>query len=136
MERQITVYHGTSSLAAESICAHGVLVERSCGGYFGVAFYVTEDRELAQSNYADWCDEDDGLPAVLRFEMTLTDGCLDLSNPEHWDRWIASGLANRINEPRIAELARAAGIAAVWDENSVGGWAVYDPSILTLKEDK
>ena len=123
------VYHGTSVSSKASILARGIDMRCAQGGYFGRAFYVTEDRQLALRTYAEFEHTEE--PAVVELELTLTNGCLDLRRTLDWERWVQSGLADRCSLPDLPARATRAGVDAVWD-NSVDGWAIYNPDVLRI----
>jgi hypothetical protein len=54
------LWHGGSQAAAEDIVENGIDMSQSSGGYFGYAFYVADEEDLARSNYADFCGEEEG----------------------------------------------------------------------------
>jgi hypothetical protein len=124
----VRVYHGTSVEYAEDIAENGVDIARSHHGYFGQAFYVAEDRELAVSNYAEFSDSD-GPGAVLEFEIAEGAKILDLRNAHDSEVYRASGLAEMIGRDDFALNARRKGIDGIYDR-SVGGLAIYNPKVL------
>jgi hypothetical protein len=79
----LNVYHGTDFESAKDIKKNGLNIDKCERGYFGKAFYVTTDKELAKSNYADFSDDEGGV--VLEFEMNPKNKILDLRNSEDWD---------------------------------------------------
>ena len=123
------VWHGTDLDAATDILAFGVRMEASGQGYFGRAFYVADDREIAIENYANFSGEEAG--AVLR--LIIADGAniLDLRNPIDAEAWKA--FEKEIGNPEFDRIARRAGIAGVYDR-SMGGLAFYDPRMITPLE--
>jgi len=125
------VYHGTSADGAAKIRAHGIDITASTGGYFGVAFYVAENRDDVKA-LAQLGDDETGTFVILEFEFNDADqGALDLCGSEaDWNRWLP--ISKEISWPDIAARAARRGIRAVRDINSMGGWAVYDPSLLAL----
>lgn len=122
------VFHGTSGEFAQDILENGVNMGSSGMGYFGEAFYVADDRELARSNYAEFSD-DEGPGAVLG--MTIREGAriLDLRNAEDAQAWDTSGLGARTGQRGFARLARQAKVDGVYDR-SVGGLAIYNAQVL------
>jgi hypothetical protein len=122
------VFHGCSRESALDILEHGVLMDRSSKGYFGQAYYLAEDEDLALSNYAAMEDEGEG-SAVLRHEIVEGARILDLRNGEDYAEWQATGLADRVGVDGFAALARRKGVAGVYDR-SVGGLAIFDPRAL------
>ena len=123
------VWHGTDMGAATDILACGVRMEASGQGYFGRAFYVTDDRDIAIENYANFSGEEAG--AVLR--LIIADGAniLDLRNPIDAKAW--KSVEREIGNPDFDRIARRAGIAGVYDR-SMGGLAIYDPRMITPLE--
>lgn len=120
------VFHGTSRKFAEDIERNGIDIGLCGKGYFGLAFYVAEEKKLALSNYADFSD-DEG--AVLSFQLSQDARILDLRNPEDSEVWMNSNLAKLISSDRMPFLARELGIDGVYDR-SVGGLAIYNPKIM------
>ena len=120
------VWHGASQADAEAIMQDGIDVSRSSGGYFGHAFYVADEEDLARSNYADFSD-DEG--AVLEF--CIEDGAriLDMRNADDAEAWSRSGLSQWMGNPVLPEKARKLGIQGVYDR-SVGGLAIFDVAAL------
>ncbi len=123
-----TVYHGSSMEGAEDILENGIDVGRG-DGYFGRAFYVAEEEELARSNYADFSGCDDG-GAVVAFNVAEGARILDLRNAEDDDEWMRSGLPGLLGNRSFDAEARRRGIDGVYDR-SVGGLAIYNPRILS-----
>lgn len=123
-----TVYHGTSMEDGEAIMANGIDV-RHGDGYFGRAFYVAEERELAASNYAEFSGDEDG-GAIL--EVMIEEGAriLDLRNEEDSTTWINSGLVELLGTPDFDQKARRKGIDGIYDR-SVGGLAIYNASVVS-----
>lgn len=124
--RGASVWHGTSVEAAKSIQKDGVSVDLSMG-YFGQAFYVADNRDLAKSNYADM--EDDG--AIVELRLSKTARILDLRRGEDVDRWQATGMGNKIHLPDFAARMRGLGIDGIYD-NSVGGLAIYNSKAIEV----
>lgn len=124
------VYHGTSAESARDIRSRGVRMEACHGGYFGRAFYVTDDESLAKSNYADFADVPCGEVVAFRMRETGRYRILDLSDPADWDLYVP--ISNLVSRPEFCEIALSRGIGAVLDRNSVGGWAVFTPDLLEV----
>lgn len=131
----IQVWHGTSEVAAREIVNTGIDMAASSGGYFGHAFYVADEEQLAWSNYADFADEEgiDVPGAVVSFTIVEGASILDLRNPIDWQAWQASGLAGRLGDPGLPAAATAMGIDGVYDR-SVGGLAIFNPEVLVHPE--
>lgn len=121
------VWHGASQADAEAIMQDGVDVSRSTGGYFGHAFYVADQEDLARSNYADFAD-DEG--AVLEFFIEDGARILDMRNPEDAEAWSKSGLSEWMGNPLLPQKAKKLGIQGVYDR-SVGGLAIFDVDALS-----
>jgi hypothetical protein len=122
------VYHGTSNENAEDILNYGI--KPSIGtGYFGRAFYVADDVELAISNYAEFSDDENGGAVIV---TTIKEGALilDLRNHKDNQKWIESGLVSIIGRDDFDLQARKRGIDGVYDR-SVGGLAIFNAAILT-----
>ena len=80
----LTVYHGTDLSSAKDIKENGLNLSKCHKGYFGQAFYVTTDEQLAKSNYADFSGDDEG-GTVLKFKMNPINKILDLRKTDDWD---------------------------------------------------
>lgn len=124
----VDVYHGTSVEYAEDIEQNGIAVWKSGGGYFGHAFYVAEERELAVSNYAEFSGDDEG-GAVLTFIIEEDARILDLRNEIDSQIWQDSGLNADLGNPNLPHRARNLGIDGVYDR-SVGGLAIFNPKVF------
>lgn len=123
-----SVFHGASSEDAQDIEVTGVSMDKSAKGYFGQAFYVAEDKELALSNYADFSGDEDG-GTVLEFSITDEARILDLRNPVDAEQWQQSGLDKQLGDQHLARKAASKGIDGVYDR-SVGGLAIYNPEVI------
>lgn len=124
------VYHGTNESSKKSI--ENKLIIPVTGGYFGTAFYVTDDPLLAKSNYADFAGEDneDDPGVVLKFRISDDARILDLRMPEHWEIWGAYKPENYLYREDFHEIAvNRWGIDGVYDR-SMGGLAIYNPEVL------
>lgn len=127
------VWHGTGAAAAEDIRDNGIDMSQSNKGYFGQAFYVADNRNLAQSNYADFAEEE-GIEEPGRVVYLYIDDAsriLDLRNPVDAEIWSTSGLASKCGQDGFAGIAVKAGIDGVYDR-SVGGLAIYNPTVLKV----
>ena len=122
------LFHGTSRSGAASIIKNGIKIDKTAGGYFGWAFYITPDADLAWANYADFA-EDDERGAVLEFELVDGSGVLDLRRAADNDVW--GPWSRRINDRNMYKAATKAGITGVYDRSN-DAIAVYDPKILRL----
>lgn len=118
------VFHGTDIEAAEDIARNGINLDMSTKGYFGQAFYMAEDCELAQSNYAD-AHGGDG--AVISARIVEGARILDLRNADDHRAWLA--IAEHRGSDGFAALARRAGVDGVHDR-SFGGIAIYNARVL------
>lgn len=121
------VFHGTSNESADDILNHGI--NPSAGtGYFGRAFYVADDVELAISNYAEFSGDEDGGTVIA---TTIQEGAfiLDLRNEADNQKWIESGLPSIIGRNDFDLQARKRGIDGVYDR-SVGGLAIFNAAVL------
>ncbi len=127
------VYHGTSKSGAKSILSDGISIQASSGGYFGFAFYVAEDAKQV-GTLAQLGDDEDSPLIILSARLdSYATRALDLCNSDSdWDYWQSiSDHGRKISNPKFHEFAVKCGIGAVRDINSMGGWAVYDPSLIT-----
>lgn len=130
-----TLYHGTSHEAARDIIENGIDMDKSTGGYFGTGFYLTHDKDLAKSNYADFAedeDADDKTGVVLKFKLSPSAKILDLDDPKDFEEWKRSKLTEQLWKPDFHRIALRRGIQGVQDLGSFGGLVVYDPSVLKL----
>lgn len=121
-----SVFHGCSEDSAKDIEDNGILMDRSTRGYFGQAFYVAEDEELAREHYANFAG-DNG--PVIEFFIKEGAQILDLRNEKDAAFWQDSGLPKQIFDPNFAFMARRKGIDGVYDR-SFGGIAIYNASVL------
>lgn len=122
------VFHGTGADTAAQIHDGGISMAASGGGYFGRAFYVADEVDLARSNYADFSDDEDG-GAVLTFAIAEGARILDQRNAADAQAWTASGLSTA--DPDLPAKATALGIDGIYDR-AVGGIAIYNPAVLDL----
>jgi len=124
------LWHGTDLQSARDIVVRGIDLARCDRGYFGKAFYVTPDRELAWANYADFV-EDDAPGAVVEFELVDPSGTLDLRNADDWDVYRALKLDKVLHLDNLPHIARLKGVTGVYDRSN-DALAVYDPNILRV----
>ena len=123
------VWHGSSLDAAEDITAHGVRMDASGKGYFGRAFHVADDRDLAVSNYARM--HDGTAAAVVRAVVNENARILDLRNAKDWEAW--KPLASQVGDPDFDIVARRAGVDGVYDR-SIGGLAIFNAEALRIMD--
>ncbi len=119
------LYHGTSAEDAASIVESGIDPAKSGGGYFGVGFYMAEDRELAKSNYADFNDTDAG--AVVEADVADGANILDMRNEKDYAKWQAFKLD--IGQRDFLEKVVKLGIDGLYDR-SFGGVVIYNAEAL------
>lgn len=124
-----SVFHGTSLTAAEDIYGNGIDLGKSHGGYFGHAFYVADNIDLAISNYAEFAGEDEE-PVVLEFVVEDASKILDLRNGLDFDRYRGSPVPPLLGRQDLPAKAAWNGIDGVYDR-SVGGLAIFRPEILS-----
>lgn len=124
-----SVFHGTSLTAAEDIYGNGIDLEKSHGGYFGHAFYVADDIDLALSNYAAFAGDDEE-PVVLEFVVDDSSKILDLRNGLDFDRYQSSPVPGLLGRQDLPHKAALNGIQGIYDR-SVGGLAIFDPKALS-----
>ena len=123
------VFHGTSTDSADDILNHGITPSAGTG-YFGRAFYVADDVELAISNYAEFSGDEDGGAVIV---TTIQEGAfiLDLRNKADYQKWMESGLPSIIGRNDFDLQARKRGIDGVYDR-SVGGLAIFNAAVLEV----
>lgn len=130
-----TVYHGCSKADAESIKNTGIDISMSHGGYFGWAFYTTPDKNLAQSHYADFAEEEDYEDikgAVLEFKVSSNANILDLRKEEDFQKYLRTNHSNLMHTPEGSQkIYTNHGIDAIYD-NSNDSLMIFNPNILTL----
>jgi len=126
------LYHGTSKEGAANILAHGVDNTKSQKGYFGRGFYMAEDRALAQSNYADWADEEeDGV--VLAVQITPTARILDLRDERDSEIYVKISQYGRLcGDDDFDRIMQRHGIDGLFDR-SFGGVVIYNPNAVVVK---
>lgn len=125
-----TVYHGTSREAAQDIVKNGVDIMKGHGGYFGWAFYTTEDKQLAKSNYADFAGDCNGV--VLEFKVKSSATILDLRKPEDWERYLETDHESFYHSiDGSFRLVDQFGIDAIYDTSN-DSLMVFNPTILEV----
>jgi hypothetical protein len=141
----LMVYHGTDLESAKDIKQNGLDLSKCYRGYFGKAFYVTDDEKLANDNYAKFSD-DEGDGVVLKFKLTPINKVLDLRNSKDSDTYSRitnskyTGLEKHLRGKEIyrligfdefPDIMKSVGIDAVYDR-SFEGFAVYNLKILNI----
>lgn len=131
----LTVYHGTDLPSAQDIKQNGLNLSKCDKGYFGKAFYVTTDEQLAKSNYADFSGEEEG-GTVLKFEMNPINRILDLRKSEDWDyyqnlKYKGRELSGWMGFDELPIIMNSFGIDAMYDRSN-DAFAVYNLKILKL----
>lgn len=134
----LTVFHGTDSPSAKDIKENGLSMDKCDRGYFGKAFYVTTDDELARSNYADFSGDEEG-GVVLEFEMNPVNRILDLRKTEDWDhyqnlKYKGRELHRWMGFDEFPKIMKSLGIDALYDRSN-DAFAVYNLEILKLNND-
>jgi hypothetical protein len=126
------VYHGCGISDSCSIQDSGIVLEKCSGGYFGYGFYVTEKRDLAVSNYAEWSDEGPDGAAVISYTISQRANILDLRRPEDWETWKALEAKHTgrwISDKGLATWLVSQGVDGVYD-NSMDGICIYNFDVL------
>lgn len=129
----LTVFHGTDFKSAKDIKENGLNLSKCDRGYFGKAFYVTTDEELAKSNYANFSeDEDSGI--VMKFKMNPINKVLDLRNSDDWDffknlKYKGRNISDFMGFDEFPVIMRSLGIDAIYDRSN-DAFAVYNLKIL------
>lgn len=125
----LTVFHGTDKESAKDILENGLNLNKCERGYFGKAFYVTTDEELARSNYADFSGDEEG-GVVLKFELTPIGKILDLRDSDDWDTY--RNLEHRgrkiqdfMGFDEFPKIMKEKGIDALYDRSN-DAFAVYN----------
>jgi len=131
----LTVFHGTDLNSAKDIKQNGLDLSKCDRGYFGKAFYVTTDEQLAMSNYADFSGEEEG-GIVLKFEMNPDNRILDLRNSEDWDfytnlKYKEREIKNFMGFDEFPSIMTSLGIDALYDRSN-DAFAVYNVNILKI----
>jgi hypothetical protein len=129
------LFHGTDRESAASILSDGIDMSKSQKGYFGRGFYLAEDRNLAQSNYADLSGGDKG-GEVLEFVLSPNARILDLRNAKDADKfvkmtWGGRKISDQLYRDDLDQIMVALGVDALFDQ-SFGGYVVYNPAVLNL----
>lgn len=132
----ITVYHGTDLDSAKDIKENGLNLNKCDKGYFGKAFYVTEDEALAKSNYADFSGEEEG-GVVLKFKMQPINKFLDLRKSEDWEyysnlKYKGRELSSWMGFDELPNIMKSFGIDALYDRSN-DAFAVYNLDVLELE---
>lgn len=129
----LTVFHGTDLSSAKDIKENGLDLSKCDRGYFGKAFYVTTDEELAKSNYADFSGDEEG-GVVLKFEMSPVNRILDLRNSEDWEyyqnlKYKGREISGWMGFDELPNIMKSFGIDALYDRSN-DAFAVYNLNIL------
>jgi hypothetical protein len=124
------VYHGTDKKSAEDILKNGIDISKCEGGYFGWAFYTTDDYELAKSNYADLAEEDcEGV--ILSFKVDPGAKILDLTQEEDWEEYKKTQHDSFFYTlDGSLRIFNKFGIDAIYDRSN-NSLMVYNPKILS-----
>ena len=124
----LVVYHGTDAPSANDIQRSGLDLSKCDRGYFGKAFYVTTDEELAKSNYADFTGDEEG-GIVLKFEMNPVGRVLDLRNSDDWDFYKQNNLEKYLGNDNLPSIMTRLKIDALYDRSN-DAFAIYNINIL------
>jgi hypothetical protein len=132
----LKVYHGTDLESAQDIKEKGLNLEKCERGYFGKAFYVTPDRDLAQKNYADFSGDEEG-GIVLEFSLNPIQRVLDLRDPEDWKdyknlKYSGRKIEDFLGRDEFPLIMTSLGIDALYDRSNEA-FAVYNLKILKQK---
>jgi hypothetical protein len=132
----LTVFHGTDLESAKNIKQNGLNLSKCDRGYFGKAFYVTTDENLAKSNYADFSGDEEG-GIVLKFEMNPNNKVLDLRNSDDWDfytnlKYKGREIRNFMGFDEFPSIMTSLGIDALYDRSN-DAFAIYNVNILKIK---
>ena len=131
------LFHGTSQDGAQDILTNGIDNAKSTKGYFGRGFYMAEDRDLAQSNYADWAEEDDEFGehkpgVVLEVKINPNANILDLRNPKHWEIYKkASKGGSLVSQDNFDQIMMRNNMDGLYD-NSFGGVVIFNPKSVEV----
>jgi hypothetical protein len=133
----LTVFHGTDIESASDIKQNGLNLSKCDRGYFGKAFYITTDEELAISNYANFSEDEEG-GVVLKFEMNPINRVLDLRNSNDWEiytnlKYKGKEIRNFMGFDEFPSIMTSLGIDALYDRSN-DAFAVYNVSILNIKK--
>lgn len=126
----LIVYHGTDLKSAQYIKQNGLSLSKCDKGYFGRAFYVTTDEELAKSNYADFTGDEEG-GTVLKFEMNPVGIVLDLRDSGDWDFYKQNNLEKYLGNDNLPSIMVRLGVDALYDRSN-DAFAVYNLNILNI----
>jgi hypothetical protein len=138
----LIVFHGTDLESANDIKQKGLDLSKCDRGYFGKAFYVTTDEQLARSNYADFSGDEEG-GIVLGFEMNPINKVFDLRNSKDSEEYskitnLKYTLRNQTKEiyrfmgyDEFPDIMNRYGIDAIYDR-SFEGFAIYNLDILKV----
>lgn len=125
----LTVFHGTDFKSAKGIKEKGLDLSKCDRGYFGKAFYVTTDEELAKSNYADFTGDEEG-GTVLKFEMNPVGRVLDLRNSNDWDFYKQNNLEKYLGNDNLPSIMIRLGVDGLYDRSN-DAFAIYNINILS-----
>jgi hypothetical protein len=135
-----TYYHGTSKAAATSILKDGIDQSKSEKGYFGRGFYATYDKELAQSNYADFAEEEgltDKGGDIIEFSIPQTANILDLRNEKDFDtysnlKYRGVPVTDLVGQDNFHEIMTEVGVDGLIDR-SFEGIVIYNESVVNIQ---
>jgi hypothetical protein len=133
----LTVFHGTDLSSAKDIKTNGLDLSKCDRGYFGKAFYVTTDEQLAMSNYADFSGEEEG-GIVLKFEMNPVNRILDLRNSDDWEFYTNLNYKGRkitdlMGVDEFPSIMTSLGIDGLYDRSN-DAFSIYNVNILKNKK--
>ena len=129
----LIVFHGTDLESAKDIKQKGLDLSKCDRGYFGKAFYVTTDENLAKSNYADFSGDEEG-GIVLKFEMNPINKVLDLRDSNDWDiytnlKYKGRKITDFMGFDEFPSIMTSLGIDALYDRSN-DAFAIYNINIL------
>jgi hypothetical protein len=129
----LTVFHGTDLKSSNDIKENGLNIDKCDRGYFGKAFYVTTDEQLAKNNYADFSGDEKG-GIVLKFEMNPINKILDLRNSDDWDIYTnlkhkGRKITDFMGFDEFPLIMTSLGIDALYDRSN-DAFSVYNLDIL------
>ena len=132
----LTVYHGTDLGSADNIKENGLDLSKCDRGYFGKAFYVTTDKDLAEKNYADFSGDEEG-GVVLEFKMNPINRVLDLRNSNDWDtygnlKYKGRNITDFMGIDEFPLIMKSLGIDGLYDRSN-DAFAIYNIKTLELK---
>ena len=136
-----TYYHGTSKAAATSILKDGIDQSKSEKGYFGRGFYAAYDKELAQSNYADFAEEEgltDKGGDIIEFSIPQTANILDLRNEKDFDtysnlKYRGVPVTDLVGQDNFHEIMTEVGVDGLIDR-SFEGIVIYNESVINIQK--